>query len=39
VFQSNRTGKVQIWTMLADGSQQRQLTTAGENSQPNWSFK
>jgi hypothetical protein len=25
--------------MLADGSQQRQLTTAGENSQPNWSFK
>ncbi|MGA2369042.1 MAG: Tol-Pal system beta propeller repeat protein TolB [Candidatus Korobacteraceae bacterium] len=39
VFQSNRTGKVQIWTMLADGSQQRQLTTSGENSQPNWSFK
>jgi TolB protein len=39
VFQSNRTGKVQIWTMLADGSEQRQLTTAGENSQPNWSFK
>ncbi len=39
VFQSNRTGKTQIWTMLADGSDQRQLTTAGENSQPNWSFK
>ena len=39
VFQSNRTGKTQIWTMLADGSQQRQLTTSGENSQPNWSFK
>jgi TolB protein len=39
VFQSNRTGKTQIWTMLADGSQQRQLTTVGENSQPNWSFK
>jgi TolB protein len=39
VFQSNRTGKVQIWTMLADGSQQRQLTTSGDNSQPNWSFK
>jgi TolB protein len=39
VFQSNRTGKVQIWTMLADGSEQRQLTTSGENSQPNWSFK
>jgi TolB protein len=39
VFQSNRTGKTQIWTMLADGSETRQLTTAGENSQPNWSFK
>ena len=39
VFQSNRTGKTQIWTMLADGSEQRQLTTSGENSQPNWSFK
>ena len=39
VFQSNRTGKTQIWTMLADGSEQRQLTTQGENSQPNWSFK
>jgi TolB protein len=39
VFQSNRTGKVQIWSMLADGSETRQLTTAGENSQPNWSFK
>jgi len=39
VFQSNRTGKTQIWTMLADGSQQHQLTTQGDNSQPNWSFK
>lgn len=39
VFQSNRSGRTQIWTMLADGSQVRQLTTAGENSQPNWSFK
>ncbi len=39
VFQSNRTGKVQVWTMLADGSEQRQVTTSGENSQPNWSFK
>ena len=39
VFQSNRTGKTQIWTMLADGSEPRQLTTTGENTQPNWSFK
>ena len=38
-FQSNRTGKTQIWSMLADGSQARQLTSGGENSQPNWSFK
>ena len=36
VFQSNRSGSEQIWTMLADGSQPRQLTTAGTNSQPNW---
>lgn len=39
VFQSNRTGRTEVWTMLADGSQQRQLTTSGENSQPDWSFK
>ncbi|MFB3918093.1 MAG: Tol-Pal system beta propeller repeat protein TolB [Terriglobales bacterium] len=39
VFQSNRSGSEQIWSMLADGSQQRQLTTSGKNSQPNWSFK
>jgi len=25
--------------MLADGSNQKQLTTSGQNSQPNWSFK
>jgi TolB protein len=39
VFQSNRNGGNQIWTMLADGAQQRQLTTAGRNMQPNWSWK
>jgi TolB protein len=39
VFQSNRRGGDQIWTMLADGSQQQQLTTAGRNTQPNWSWK
>ena len=39
VFQSSRTGRVQIYSMLADGSEVRQLTTAGENTQPNWSFK
>lgn len=29
----------QIWSMLADGSQQKQLTLAGKNSQPNWGTK
>jgi TolB protein len=39
VFQSDRKGKWQLWTMLADGTQQKQVTSAGENTQPNWSFK
>lgn len=39
VFQSNRSGRDQIWTMLADGSRQRQLTSQGSNTQPNWSFR
>ena len=38
-FQSNRTGRWQIWTMLADGTEARQLTTEGENESPNWSPK
>jgi TolB protein len=29
----------QIWSMLADGTEQRQLTQAGENFMPNWSWK
>jgi TolB protein len=37
VFESTRTGSRQIWTMLADGSQPRQLTFQGENESPNWS--
>jgi TolB protein len=39
VFQSSRSGSEQIWTMLADGSQPKQLTFSGTNSQPSWSFK
>jgi TolB protein len=39
VYESARGGTIQIWSMLADGSQQRQLTTGGRNQQPNWSFK
>jgi TolB protein len=39
VFQSNRSGTLQIWSMLADGTKVQQLTFTGRNSQPNWSFK
>jgi len=39
VFQSNRSGSPQIWSMLADGSKVQQLTFTGQNSQPNWSWK
>jgi len=39
VFQSSRSGQEEIWTMLADGTQQQQLTTAGSNYEPNWSWK
>lgn len=39
VFQSTRTGSEQIWTMLADGTHQQQLTRNGKNSMPNWSYK
>jgi TolB protein len=37
VFSSNRSGSNQIWTMLADGSQLKQLTTQGRNGNPVWS--
>ena len=39
VFQSNRSGNEQIWSMLADGTKVTQLTFTGRNSQPNWSWK
>jgi TolB protein len=39
VFQSSRSGSEQIWTMLADGTNQKQLTFKGGNTQPNWSWK
>jgi TolB protein len=32
-------GRTQIWTMLADGTHQQQLTKSGDNSMPNWSWK
>jgi TolB protein len=39
VFQSNRSGSLQIWSMLADGTKLQQLTFTGHNEEPNWSWK
>jgi TolB protein len=39
VFQRTIGQHPQIWTMLADGTHQQQLTRAGDNSMPNWSWK
>jgi TolB protein len=39
VFASNRTGKSQLYTMLADGSQVKQLTMQGTNRFPVWGIK
>ncbi|MCC7498915.1 MAG: PD40 domain-containing protein [Bryobacterales bacterium] len=37
VFSSTRSGSLQIWTMLANGTQLKQLTTSGTNEKPVWS--
>jgi hypothetical protein len=34
---SKQGGKEQIWTVLADGTHRRQLTTIGTNKTPVWS--
>src|SRR6266446_3995872 len=39
IFQSHRSGSDQIFSMLADGTNVKQLTFSGNNSQPNWSWK
>ncbi len=39
VFQRTINHRTQIWTMLADGTDQQQLTHAGNNMMPNWSWK
>jgi TolB protein len=39
VFQRAIGGRTEIWTMLADGTQQRQLTHSGNDTMPNWSWK
>jgi TolB protein len=36
VFSSNRAGGSQIFTMLADGTEVKQLTTQGSNTMPVW---
>lgn len=37
VFESTRGGTRQIWSMLADGTSVRQLTSEGQSESPNWS--
>jgi TolB protein len=39
VFQRQMGRQTDIWIMLADGTQQLQLTHSGNNSMPNWSWK
>jgi TolB protein len=39
VFQREIGKRVEIWSMLADGTEQHQLTQTGNNSMPNWSWK
>jgi TolB protein len=39
VFERAIGGHAEIWTMLADGTEQHQLTHTGNNFMPNWSWK
>jgi TolB protein len=39
VFERAIGGHHEIWSMLADGTDQRQLTHSGNNFMPNWSWK
>jgi TolB protein len=39
VFQRTTHGHSEIWTMLADGSEQHALTKTGNGRMPNWSWK
>jgi len=39
VFERANGGHSEIWSMLADGTEQRQLTRTGNNFMPNWSWK
>lgn len=39
VFQRQQNGHTEIWMMLADGTDQQQLTHEGNNLMPDWSWK
>jgi TolB protein len=39
VFSSNRSGGTQIWTMRADGTQLKKLTSQGQNESPVWGVR
>jgi TolB protein len=39
VFERAIGGRTEIWTMLADGTEQHQLTHSGKDFMPNWSWK
>ena len=39
VFERTMGSHSDIWSMLADGTQQQQLTRGGSNHMPNWSWK
>jgi Tol biopolymer transport system component len=39
VFSSNRNGEPQIYTMRADGTDVKKLTSRGLNEQPFWGVK
>ncbi len=39
VFQREQNGQTELWMMLADGTDQQQLTHDGNNTMPDWSWK
>jgi len=39
VFERKVGGHTEIWSMLSDGTEQHQLTNAGNSFMPNWSWK
>jgi TolB protein len=39
VFDSNRSGGTQIWSIRADGGLPRRLTTQGKNTEPIWAIR